>query len=156
MAERMSEIKHFSHKEHPLKLIGSLEMVVGGDDEKKETVCCYGCREPILGGFAYGCTSCSHFLHEKCANLATAIFHHFHPLHPLILVTRTSEGWNCNVCDSRGLVKGFSYWCMSCDFDACTKCGLAVALVEEALIEFKHEGHPQHTLTLQSRSASFR
>ncbi|KVH69804.1 uncharacterized protein LOC112503979 [Cynara cardunculus var. scolymus] len=45
---------------------------------------------------------------------------------------------------------------MSCDFDACTKCGLAVALKEEALIEFKHEGHPQHTLTLQSRSASFR
>ncbi|KAJ9538774.1 hypothetical protein OSB04_031507 [Centaurea solstitialis] len=149
MGERMSEIKHFSHEKHPLKLIENWKTV--------EEICCYGCREPILGGFVYGCTPCSHFLHDTCANLAPVINHHFHPFHPLTLVTRDIDStWNCNVCDRRGLVKGFSYWCMSCDFDACTKCGIAVALKEEALIKFKHEGHPQHTLTLQLRSASFR
>ncbi|KAI3691956.1 hypothetical protein L6452_31759 [Arctium lappa] len=148
MGERMREIKHFSHEEHLLKLIENWETI--------EVICCYGCREPILGGFVYGCTSCSHFLHETCANLAPVINHHLHPLHPLMLITRNVDNWSCDVCNSRGLVNGFSYWCMSCDFDACTKCGLAIALKEEALIEFKHEGHLQHTLTLQLRSASFR
>ncbi|KAI3691950.1 hypothetical protein L6452_31753 [Arctium lappa] len=155
----MGEIKHFSHEEHSLKLIENWETIVGvsdDNDQKKQDICCYGCREPILGGFAYGCTSCSHFLHETCANLTPVINHHLHPLHPLMLVARKSNYWHCDVCNSRGLVKGFSYCCMSCDFDACTKCGLAIALKEEALIEFKHEGHPQHTLTLQLRSASFR
>ncbi|KAJ9538773.1 hypothetical protein OSB04_031506 [Centaurea solstitialis] len=156
----MSEIKHFSHEEHSLKLIENWEEVVGvshDNDEKGEVICCFGCREPILDGFVYGCTSCSHFLHEKCANLAPVINHHFHPFHPLTLVTRDIDcTWNCNVCDRRGLVKGFSYWCMICEFDACTKCGLGIAPKNEALIAFKHEGHPQHTLTLQLRSASFR
>ncbi|KAI3691953.1 hypothetical protein L6452_31756 [Arctium lappa] len=163
----MSEIKHFSHEEHSLKLIENWETVVGvsdDNDEKKQVNCCYGCQEPILGGFAYGCTSCSHFLHETCANLAPVINHHLHPLHPLMLVVRNHNYWACDVCDSQGLMKGFSYRCRSCDFDACTKCGLATALEQEAataleqeaLIKFKHEGHPQHTLTLQLRSASFR
>ncbi|KAJ9538775.1 hypothetical protein OSB04_031508 [Centaurea solstitialis] len=51
---------------------------------------------------------------------------------------------------------GFRYRCIDCDFDACTNCGGAIPLKEEASIKFKHEGHPQHTLTLQLRSASFR
>ncbi|KAI3691945.1 hypothetical protein L6452_31748 [Arctium lappa] len=98
------------------------------------------------------------------ANFAPVINHRLHPLHPLMLVVRNHNNWYCDVCDSKGLVKGFSYWCRSCDFDACTKCGLATTLEQEAataleqetLIKFKHEGHPQHTLTLQLRSGSFR
>ncbi|KAJ9550954.1 hypothetical protein OSB04_014999 [Centaurea solstitialis] len=151
----MGDIKHFSHEEHPLKLIENWETVVDDTGEKREVVCCYGCREPILGGLVYGCTPCSQFLHEKCANLAPVINHHLHPMHPLMLVARNISAWTCDVCDTRGLENGFSYWCSSCDFDACTKCGIATVLREEASIKFKHEGHPKHTLTLQSRSASF-
>ncbi|KAI3691951.1 hypothetical protein L6452_31754 [Arctium lappa] len=153
-----TEINHWSY-DHPLIFNVVSQGVSDDNDEKKQVICCYGCREPILGGFAYGCTSCSHFLHEKCANLAPVINHHLHPLHPLMLGARNSNKWSCDVCYSQEQVKrpkGFSYRCSSCDFDACTKCGLAIALKEEALIEFKHEGHPQHTLTLQLRSASFR
>ncbi|KAI3691942.1 hypothetical protein L6452_31745 [Arctium lappa] len=155
----MGEINHFSHKEHSLKLFEKWKSIVGvgeDNDEKIEVVCCYGCQKPILSGSVYGCTSCNHFLHETCANLAPVINHHFHPLHPLSLVVRRSNNWYCDMCDSQGLVRGFSYWCRSCDFDVCMKCGLAFALREEALIKFKHEGHPEHTLILQLRSASFR
>ncbi|KAI3691935.1 hypothetical protein L6452_31738 [Arctium lappa] len=58
---------------------------------------------------------------------------------------------------------GFSYHCFQCKFDACTKCVVALvtqeavelALKEKTSVKLEHEGHPQHTLTLQLRPAAF-
>ena len=63
----MEEINHFSHKEHPLKLIDwemilSIIGVDGGDVEGKSgggAVGCYICEEPLSNGdSAYACIQC--------------------------------------------------------------------------------------------------
>ncbi|KAI3691937.1 hypothetical protein L6452_31740 [Arctium lappa] len=154
----MGEINHFMHREHSLKFIENLEVVVGisvDNDEKNGVGHCHGCQEPMLGGSGYGCIPCHYFLHKKCVELRPTINHHIHPLHPLTLVDHGDLEWTCDACRKEGQVGGFSYYCIQCDFDACTKCSAAIARKEEALIKFQHEGHPEHTLTLQSRSASF-
>ncbi|XP_024963710.1 uncharacterized protein LOC112503976 isoform X2 [Cynara cardunculus var. scolymus] len=154
----MDEINHFMHQKHSLKFIENLEVIVRiGDDnnDKKGIVHCHGCQEPISDGSAYGCISCQYFLHKKCGELRRVINHHIHPLHPLMLVDHGDLEWTCDVCRKESLVGGFSYYCMQCNFDACTNCGVAIPCKEEELIRFQHEGHPQHTLTLQSRPASF-
>ncbi|KAJ9537617.1 hypothetical protein OSB04_030350 [Centaurea solstitialis] len=162
----MKEINHFSHKDHPLNLV-NWETVVGvGDDndEKKDATRCYGCQEPITSGLAYVCITCSHFLHETCAELAPTFIHHQHPVHPLTLEDNIyTSRWFCNVCGKRHIIGGFSYCCSPCDFDVCVKCvsvaaaqkATAAALEKEALTKLKHKGHPEHTLTLQLRPATF-
>ncbi|KAI3691995.1 hypothetical protein L6452_31799 [Arctium lappa] len=162
----MEEINHFSHKKHPLKLI-NWETVVGvvdDNDEKKDVARCYGCQEPIVGGIAYGCISCSHFMHETCAKLPPTFTHHQDPLHPLTLKDKSyTSYWYCDVCGNEHIIGGLSYRCSLCNFDACLKCVIVAAaqevvvaaLKKEALIKLKHKGHSQHTLTLQLRSATF-
>lgn len=140
-------------------------MIVEDNDEKKGVVCCDRCREPIsllVGGFTYGCISCRYFLHKTCSELPPTIIHHSHPLHTLTLIVRKSDGWNCDVCDMRRLLRGFSYNCLECGFDVCIKCGIdamaqkvaAASLKKEASIKYEHEGHPQHSLTLKLRPGS--
>ncbi|KAI3691652.1 hypothetical protein L6452_31452 [Arctium lappa] len=130
----------------------------GGDggegDEKLEMVCGW-CQKPISDDFTYSCIKCRYFVHKYCT-LLKDVSHPYHHRHPLSL-TVGSESWFCDVCDDQGLVWGFRYRCDLCDFDACTKCGVAAALLKDAAsIKFEHEGHPQHTLTLQLRPAAFR
>ncbi|XP_071727572.1 protein VACUOLELESS GAMETOPHYTES-like [Rutidosis leptorrhynchoides] len=162
----MEEIDHLSHKQHPLKLIENWDTVEGID---ADVINCDGCQEPVsisLGEPAYGCIPCNYFWHKTCAQLPSTFTHHFHPFHALALThTNLRTFWSCEVCNNKHLFKGFTYRCDPCDFDACIKCvvaaiadeAVAVALKEEASIKFKHEGHhPQHTLTLQLRSATFR
>lgn len=157
-------INHFSHEKHPLKLIENWETVIVGD----VVISCSGCREPIStlsSGTVYGCIPCIYFLHKTCAQLPSTFIHHFHPLHLLILTCDYRvKYWGCDVCDTHRLSEVFVYFCEKCNFAACTKCvvkaiadeAATVALKEEASIKLKHEGHdPQHTLTLQSRSATF-
>ncbi|PWA77683.1 C1-like protein [Artemisia annua] len=161
----MGEINHFSHVEHSLKLIENWETIVDDHGEKKGEVRCEGCREPILtvGGAAYGCILCRYFWHKTCAELPPTINHKSHPFNPLTL-TNSNKSFYCDLCgNARQLIEGFSYKCIRCDFDACVKCGVvfvaqqaaADALKEEASIKFEHDGHPQHTLTLQLRPAAF-
>ncbi|KAI3691994.1 hypothetical protein L6452_31798 [Arctium lappa] len=162
----MEEINHFSHENHPLKLI-NWETVVAADDdkdEKKDVPRCYGCQEPIVGGIAYGCISCSHFMHETCAKLPPTFTHHQDPLHPLTLKDKSyTTYWSCDVCGNQHIIGGLSYRCSLCNFDACLKCVIVAAtqevvvaaLKKETLIKLKHKGHPQHTLTLQLRPATF-
>ncbi|KVH88741.1 C1-like protein, partial [Cynara cardunculus var. scolymus] len=121
----MDEINHFMHQKHSLKFIENLEVIVGiGDDnnDKKGIVHCHGCQEPISDGSAYGCISCQYFLHKKCRELRRVINHHIHSLHPLMLVDHGDLEWTCDVCRKESLVGGFSYYCMQCNFDACTNC----------------------------------
>ncbi|KAJ9537615.1 hypothetical protein OSB04_030348 [Centaurea solstitialis] len=163
--KRMKEINHFSHQNHPLNLISSETIVGVGDDndEKKDATRCYGCQDPITGGLAYACISCSHFLHETCAELAPTFIHHQHPLHPLTLTDICISVWDCDTCGIRHIAGGISYHCSPCDFDVCVKCAsiaaaqkaTAATLEKEALTKLKHEGHPEHTLTLQLRPATF-
>ncbi|GJS89827.1 C1-like protein [Tanacetum coccineum] len=152
----MGEINHFSHEVHSLKLIENWETTVDDVGEKKGEVHCEGCLEPIslLGGSAYACIECGYFLHKTCAELTPVINHHIHPLHPLTLKHKYNR-WSCDVCGARHIARGFSYKCVECDFDSCLKCAAAIAPKDATLIKLKHEGHSQHTLTLQSRSASF-
>nr|GEY48152.1 C1-like protein [Tanacetum cinerariifolium] len=127
----MGEINHFSHTEHPLKLIENWETIVDDHEEKEGAVLCEGCRDPISigGGSTYGCILCRYFLHKTCAELPPTINHKSHPFHPLTLINGTYLKWSCDAA--------------------------AAALKEEASIKFEHEGHLQHTLTLKLRPAAF-
>ncbi|KAJ9538777.1 hypothetical protein OSB04_031510 [Centaurea solstitialis] len=117
----MEMINHFSHKDHPLKLIKNWERMVGGgvdgggNNEKQEVVVCYACREPISDGSVYGCTQCRHYiLHKACAQLAPTINHHFHPQHDLTLVdasTTSWPSWSCDVCGLEYPNEGILYAC---------------------------------------------
>ncbi|GKC69705.1 C1-like protein [Tanacetum coccineum] len=79
----------------------------------------------------------------------------------------------CDMCEEplsigdSAIDKGFAYLSFSnapTGFNCCSNCFFVEfackaeddSLKEEASIKFQHEGHPQHTLTLQSRPAAFR
>ncbi|KAJ9536950.1 hypothetical protein OSB04_029683 [Centaurea solstitialis] len=124
---------------------------VGDDnDEKNDDTRCYGCQEPIANGLAYACISCSHFLHETCAELAPSFIHHQPPLHPLTLKDKIYiSNWFCNICGVRYIAGGIDYRCLPCNFDVCVKCAsvaaaqkaIVAALEKEALTKLKHKGH---------------
>ncbi|KAI3691958.1 hypothetical protein L6452_31762 [Arctium lappa] len=171
----MEMMNHFSHKDHPLKLVEKWETMVGvgvdgGGNNEKQVVVCYACREPISDGSAYGCIQCHYFLHKTCAQLSPTINHHFHPQHTLTLIdviTTSWPYWTCDVCGLQYPNEGILYACLQhitrLMFTACIKCCLIEcarqeaydAIKKEAEIKFKHEGHSQHTLTLQLRPAAF-
>ncbi|KAL7595354.1 hypothetical protein Lser_V15G30181 [Lactuca serriola] len=170
----MEEINHFSHKNHPLKLINS-ETIVGssfdGGDKKPQVIGCYACEKPISSGFAYACLQCRYFLHKSCALLPPTIndpslYHH--PLTLTDLKHIKPRSWFCNMCGIQKKPSGFAYTSVEqhntlFKFIACIDCCVveiarraeADAIKEEAKIKVQHEGHPKHTLTLQLRPASF-
>ncbi|PWA64717.1 C1-like protein [Artemisia annua] len=103
--EKMEEINHFGHEEHPLKLIENSEMEKG--------VHCHRCQEPILGGYVYSCISCPYFLHKTCAEQQPTLPHPF----PLTLVAR-EVNWICNVCLNHYKSGESAYWCSRASVDA--------------------------------------
>ncbi|KAI3689982.1 hypothetical protein L2E82_47955 [Cichorium intybus] len=138
----MEEINHFSHKEHPLKLV-KLEIIIGasfdgstrgGGDEKRGVIGCYACKKPISSSFAYGCIRCGHFMHKACTELPPTINQPSLYEHPLTLL-------DCGTAIFQIL-------------DIAQKAE-ADAIKEEARIKVEHEGHPQHTLTLQLPLTAF-
>ncbi|KAL7595352.1 hypothetical protein Lser_V15G30182 [Lactuca serriola] len=168
----MEEINHFSHKNHPLKLLNSHTIVsatVGGDEEKPKFIGCSVCGKPISSGFAYGCIQCRYFLHKECAQLPPtfndpSLYNHLLTLTPLN--STSSRSWHCNVCRIQKKPGVFSYNFSKdgeCIFAACIDCCVvriacrveANAIKEEATTKVHHEGHPQHTLTLQLKPAAF-
>jgi hypothetical protein len=82
---------------------------------------CKNCQRPIQGP-GYRCDSCGLTLDMGCAE---KIFYgnkrkDFHP-HPLALRIRPS--WICDIC-KRTFSNKCSFYCKSCDFDACDQCYL--------------------------------
>nr|KAJ0199209.1 hypothetical protein LSAT_V11C600329230 [Lactuca sativa] len=171
--EDMEDINHFSHKDHPLMLV-NIETIVGASfengDEKPEAISCYACHKHISSGFVYGCTQCRYFMHKACAQLPPTIDHHSLYKQPLTLVDCKAmhfRTWRCDVC-RQNKVLGLFYFFMRHDniysFTACIDCCVVElvrkaeidAIKEEARIKIEHEGHPQHTLTLQLRPGAFR
>nr|KAJ0200887.1 hypothetical protein LSAT_V11C600329530 [Lactuca sativa] len=171
--EDMEEINHFSHKSHPLKLLSSETIVgasVNGGEEKSGLIGCYACEKPISSGFAYACIQCHYFLHKACAQLPHTFndpsLYHQH-LTLTDLNDTDSKFWSCNVCRIRKKSTVFSYAFLKDNtyiFTACIDCCVARiackaeadAIKEEAKKKVKHEGHPQHTLSLKLRPAAFR
>ncbi|GKD96690.1 C1-like protein [Tanacetum coccineum] len=169
----MEEVYHFGHQKHLLKLVDwetILSAIKGGDEEnlKGVVVVCDLCQEPLLiGDSAYACTMCQFFLHKLCSQLPETInlpFLYQHPLN-IYMIMNLSGLYYCTVCCQR-ITMGFAYLPKAGDkptFNCRSNCFLVEfarmtevdAIKEEALIKLQHEGHPQHTLTLQLRPASF-
>nr|KAJ0200663.1 hypothetical protein LSAT_V11C600329140 [Lactuca sativa] len=171
----MEEINHFSHENHPLKLINS-KTIVGvsfdGGDITPQVIGCYACEKPISSGFAYACIQCCYFLHKACAQLPHTIndpslYYHHHPLTLTDMKNTDSRSRQCDVCRIRKTPGVFSYIFIKDNkytFVACIDCCVARislkaevdAIKEEPKIKVQHEGHPHHTLTLQLRPAALR
>ncbi|PWA47975.1 C1-like protein [Artemisia annua] len=167
-------VKPISPK-HPLKLINGETIVgvgfkIGDNEEKPEPVGCFACVKPISpSDSAYACTQCRFFLHKSCAELPLTInlpSIYQHPLKLFNLRTTRSKYFNCDVCRLDHLIHGLCYSpndeagiftaCISCCVVEISQKSEADAIKKEAMVKFEHEGHPEHTLTLQLRPASFR
>ncbi|WOG90425.1 hypothetical protein DCAR_0209669 [Daucus carota subsp. sativus] len=136
-----STLEHFSHPEHPLRL--KEDVVV------EANATCSVCDESVIGSPTYTCSSnnigCeSFYLHKSCAQLPTEIVRPMKDPHPLALLPRP-YGCSCDICGRRNLK--FAYACADCNFDICVICG---AVSQDRVIS--HQGHPEHTLTLQRRA----
>ncbi|KAI3690028.1 hypothetical protein L2E82_48003 [Cichorium intybus] len=169
----MEEIKHFSHEDHPLKLLNLKTVIVdgggtGSDDKKPGAIACYACEKTISSGFVYGCTQCRYFKHKACAQLPLTIYDHSLYPYPFKLIdcrTMNFRNWICDVC-RQSKILGFFYsfkydnipWftaCIDCCVVELARKAQLHAIKEEAKIKIEHEGHPQHTLTLQLRPGAF-
>ncbi|GJR36776.1 C1-like protein [Tanacetum coccineum] len=161
----MEEINHFSHEKHPLKLINS-----AGNKEKPEGVGCFGCAKPISpSDSTYGCTECRFFLHKSCAQLPRTINLPSIFPHLLKLIDMRTTGctvFGCAVCRLDPLAHGLCYspndeaaifaFCINCCVVEISHKAEADAVKKQAMVKLEHKGHPEHTLTLQLRPASFR
>nr|KAJ0220208.1 hypothetical protein LSAT_V11C200079670 [Lactuca sativa] len=172
--EDMEEINHFSHKNHPLKLVNSETIDNAGLENRGGggVIGCYACQKPISSsGFAYACMPCRHFMHKACAQLPLTINLPSLYEHPLTLRDRGPvkdfRSWTCDVCCNVNLGRGFYYNFRKPEdnfkFNACIDCCVveigrkveADVIKEGTRIKIEHEGHPQHTLSLQLRPAAF-
>ncbi|GKD02818.1 C1-like protein, partial [Tanacetum coccineum] len=173
----MEEINHFGHEKHPLKLI-DWETIIGiigvdcCDDERKSgggAVGCDICEEPLSNGdSAYACIQCRFFIHKLCSQFPYTInlpSLYQHPLEIIFLKNKVFGLTICHVCD-RKITRGFCYAIHMLDkgkFRLCGNCFRvefarkteADAIKKEAMVKLDHKCHPQHTLTLQLRPASF-
>uniref|UniRef100_A0A5B6ZCU8 DC1 domain-containing protein n=1 Tax=Davidia involucrata TaxID=16924 RepID=A0A5B6ZCU8_DAVIN len=106
------ERKHFSHR-HPLQPC---------EVPKEDEITCAIC-EAALCGPAYGCTTCSFFIHKSCFDIPREIQHKAHPQHPLTLLSSPSYksgGFSCDACGKCG--SAFHYHCVPCQYDLHVAC----------------------------------
>ena len=90
--------------------------------QQKSDKDCKICKKNIYGGPGYICKDCELIICYDCfqnINYATK-FENIH-LHPLIL--RVKPNWKCGCCQ-KNYSGTASFFCQSCDFDACSKCYL--------------------------------
>ncbi|KAL7174401.1 hypothetical protein ACSBR2_033626 [Camellia fascicularis] len=143
IGEREMEIPCHEHMLR-LKLLDDVEK--RGDDD--DDVLCDGCNESFTrGGWAYGCTQCSFYLHLWCARLPQELQQHIlHPQHPLTLVARAPycpQTFHCKAC-RRTVSRGFSYNCSDCEFDLDVNCvAFLVAISTRSSHQILHPSH-QH------------
>ncbi|GJR87105.1 C1-like protein [Tanacetum coccineum] len=169
----MEEINHFSHEKHPLKLI-NWETILGvgfngaANEEKPEVAGCFACAKPISpSDLTYGCTKCQFFLHKSCAQLPLTInlpSIYQHPLKLINMRTTDFEDFTCDLCRLDRLAHGLCYspndkeyvytFCINCCVVEISHKADADAIKKHAMVKFEHEGHPEHTLTLQIRPAA--
>ncbi|XP_074379283.1 uncharacterized protein LOC141720653 [Apium graveolens] len=73
-------IKHWSHKEHDLKLITANELY-GLKNDDEIVFLCDGCVKPIRSddSLSYACIPCKYFMHKVCAELPGEVEHHIWP-----------------------------------------------------------------------------
>ncbi|TXG66065.1 hypothetical protein EZV62_007340 [Acer yangbiense] len=107
-------IQHFSHPEHTLNLVDSIE--------ESKVPKCSGCNEVMcFPGYACESAKCKFYLHKSCAELPPKILHPLHP-HPLTCsLTDDDEVLICDGCrDLYG--SGFNFSCSWCGFNLDAKC----------------------------------
>uniref|UniRef100_A0A7N0TQP7 Phorbol-ester/DAG-type domain-containing protein n=1 Tax=Kalanchoe fedtschenkoi TaxID=63787 RepID=A0A7N0TQP7_KALFE len=115
---KYSEITHFHHPEHTLKL-----------ETNKLPFRCNGCSEMGIGS-RYKCDICNYDLHLQCALPSPTISHPFYVKCSFTFLSQP-PGPNprfCNACRSDLL--GFGYHCHKCGFDlhpCCAKLPMEIA-----------------------------
>ncbi|EPS58960.1 hypothetical protein M569_15854 [Genlisea aurea] len=145
---KYSEILHFSHPNHVLKL--------GHADAPFK---CDGCKEAGIGA-VYRCSrACNFDLHAHCAVPSASIAHPFYTKCSFEFLSRPpgTEARNCNACERR--VTGFSYHCRSCGFDlhpCCAKLPMAIDGGDLKLYLYGHVTAPCHKCGRLGRSWSYR
>ncbi|PSS11564.1 Histone acetyltransferase, partial [Actinidia chinensis var. chinensis] len=119
-AELPREIRHPSHKSHPLTLLQNLSQnppLTFSDYEIINSQRCLGCNLPLWGTI-YGCNKCFVFLHRFCLELPPHLNNRLHSSHRLFLnlesVTNDSSKFSCRACSKDHA--GFNYQCRKCDF----------------------------------------
>lgn len=123
-------IKHYSHADHPLRLITEYNLIGGTK--------CGICFEPIVASPFYACELCKYYVHKHCADLPRHIDHRFHPDHMLKL----SYEWRGHSC-GRSFDHSLVYTCRRCDFDMDVECALMMAPTPEQQRScIQHSGHP--------------
>ncbi|KAL3533932.1 hypothetical protein ACH5RR_007453 [Cinchona calisaya] len=132
--QRETEIKHWSHDDHVLKLGTTTDDIPEFDQSK---IKCSGCNWPLLAPF-YSCGQCNFFLHAKCAELCETtlktIHPHNHPLSVCLNPADTNRNKMCSNCNNS--FTGFSYKCGSCDNYALD---LSCARIRDTISHDAHE-----------------
>ena len=131
-----TEIKHFSHDEHDLKLT----------DEVLNNQKCNGCVRAIFPPF-YSCIECSFFLHESCVNLPKKKRHPLHQ-HPLTLLEVSHRRIECHACGQ--YFNGFTYNCEECNFHLDVHC----SLISDILTHKSHEHQLFLSITSETQKCS--
>ncbi|PKI57174.1 uncharacterized protein LOC116201541 [Punica granatum] len=131
--QKTRKIHHLSHQH------GLLLRYYGEKNSMRQS--CRGCEMPASGP-TYYCPECPQFaLHKSCSESPQQIQHPFHPLHPLILHTKSpypSENLYCDAC-RKTIRNGFAFHCSNCKFD------LDVACISR-MPTLRHKKHDQHPL----------
>ncbi|KAF8116539.1 hypothetical protein N665_0017s0092 [Sinapis alba] len=121
-------IRHFSHKEHHLRLHENGIMY----EENKR---CNACTHHIGLQSFYGCMDCDFYLHENCVECPKKKWHVLHNERLTLLTNKELEFFSCNACEKGS--NGFMYKHEDKMLDVL--CGS----ISEP---FFHPSHPQHLL----------
>ncbi|KAL8111479.1 uncharacterized protein LOC141666898 [Apium graveolens] len=152
LSEMSTPIKHLSHPEH--------ELILKEDDVIEEDATCRVCNKTVIGFPTYTCSAihdvddigCNNFyLHRSCAELPTKLYPHDKHNQHLLTLKQRPDKYVCAVCENK---LKFAYACVACDFDMCVSCAFPCP-DDDAQRVLSHEGHQEHTLTLQ-RQALFK
>ncbi|XP_022748047.1 uncharacterized protein LOC111297663 [Durio zibethinus] len=135
--ENFYELKYVDH-EHPLTFIEN------PNDEFKRANC-YWCQK-LLADSVYVCLNCGFYLHKKCAQLPTQIYHPCHRKHPLYI---KDARLFCQLCQKTH--RSLFYRCLPCKFDVDMEC--VRSRTRYATIEDK--SHLEHQFTKLFRNESF-
>ncbi|KAL6502528.1 hypothetical protein OROHE_024533 [Orobanche hederae] len=148
---KYTEISHFSHPHHKLKL-----------HHTEAPFKCDGCKEIGIGS-AYMCSAavaaCDYDLHTHCAVPSTSIAHPFYIKCSFQFLSRPpgKEARYCNACERA--VKGFLYHCRLCGFDlhpCCAKLPMVIDDGDIKLYLYSSVSAPCHRCGRKGRSWCYR
>ncbi|XVF65483.1 hypothetical protein PTKIN_Ptkin09bG0253000 [Pterospermum kingtungense] len=130
----MEGSQNFGH-EHPLQLLLNEEQMMMSN--QSGVAGCSRCGEKVSAP-CFSCVVCGFYLHKKCAEAPSEIYHPFHRDHPLVLQQIPSYYTGC-VCSFCGeTCKMLVYRC-TCELDFHIKCALfTYDIAEKNLKELEH------------------